>query len=124
MVLAISFLEAPLKFRAPGVSIPIGLAIGRLVFKALNTAEAIFSAAIVVLLIVAGPANSVVVALGCAVALLTGQLLFVRPRLSRRSDAVLAGHDAPRSHAHHAYIVLESLKVAALLVGGILILSA
>jgi hypothetical protein len=30
MVLAISFLEAPLKFRAPGVTIPIGLGIGRL----------------------------------------------------------------------------------------------
>jgi hypothetical protein len=29
MVLAISFLEAPLKFRAPGVTLPIGLAIGR-----------------------------------------------------------------------------------------------
>jgi hypothetical protein len=36
MILAISFLEAPLKFRARGVSIPIGLAIGRLVFRALN----------------------------------------------------------------------------------------
>lgn len=32
MVLAISFLEAPLKFRAPGVTLPIGLGIGRLVF--------------------------------------------------------------------------------------------
>jgi hypothetical protein len=33
MVLAISFLEAPLKFRAPGVTIPVGLGIGRLVFR-------------------------------------------------------------------------------------------
>jgi hypothetical protein len=40
MVLAISFLEAPLKFRAPGVTIPIGLGIGRLVFRALNAVEA------------------------------------------------------------------------------------
>ena len=30
MVLAISFLEAPLKFRAPGITIPLGLGIGRL----------------------------------------------------------------------------------------------
>ena len=29
MVLAISFLEAPLKFRAPGVTLPPGLGIGR-----------------------------------------------------------------------------------------------
>jgi hypothetical protein len=39
MVLAISFLEAPLKFRAPGVTLSIGLGIGRLVFRALNAAE-------------------------------------------------------------------------------------
>lgn len=39
MVVAISFLEAPIKFRAPGVTIPIGLGIDRRVFRALNIAE-------------------------------------------------------------------------------------
>src|SRR6478735_1965752 len=39
MVVAISFLEAPIKFRAPGVTLPVGLGIGRLVFKALNGVE-------------------------------------------------------------------------------------
>ena len=34
MVLAISFLEAPLKFRAKGLELPVGLAIGRIVFRA------------------------------------------------------------------------------------------
>jgi hypothetical protein len=34
MVLAISFLEAPLKFRAPGLILAVGLSIGRLVFRA------------------------------------------------------------------------------------------
>ena len=48
MVLAISFLEAPLKFRAPGVTLPIGLGIGRLVFRALNGCEVVLAAAIVV----------------------------------------------------------------------------
>ena len=36
MVLAISFIEAPLKFTAPGVDLRIGLGIGRIVFRALN----------------------------------------------------------------------------------------
>ena len=35
-VCAISFMEAWLKFRAPGISVPLGLGIGRLVFNALN----------------------------------------------------------------------------------------
>ena len=38
MVLGISFLETPLKFRAPGVDLRTGLAIGRLLFRALNAA--------------------------------------------------------------------------------------
>ena len=41
IVLAICFVETPLKFRAPGVTVPIGLGIGRLVFRALNIAEAV-----------------------------------------------------------------------------------
>ncbi|MFW6600376.1 hypothetical protein ACQBAU_12945 [Propionibacteriaceae bacterium Y2011] len=43
MVLAISFIEAPLRFRAPGVTVPIGLGIGRIVFRALNVAELLFA---------------------------------------------------------------------------------
>src|SRR6476660_3058774 len=39
MVLAISFLETPLKFQSPGITLPLDLGIGRLVFRALNTTE-------------------------------------------------------------------------------------
>lgn len=38
-VCAISFMEAWLKFRAPGITLPLGLGIGRLVFAALNKVE-------------------------------------------------------------------------------------
>lgn len=47
MVLAISFLEAPLKFRAPGVTVPIGLGIGRRVFRALNRVEAVLAVVVI-----------------------------------------------------------------------------
>ncbi|MBY8856144.1 hypothetical protein K7711_06625 [Nocardia sp. CA2R105] len=121
MVLAISFLEAPLKFRAPQVTLPIGLGIGRLVFRALNTVEVGFAAITVVALLFAS-FGGVAVAAVIAVVILAAQLLFVRPGLTRRSDAVLAGEDAPRSNAHFAYIALEVIKAIALLVGGILAL--
>lgn len=55
MVLAISFLEAPLKFRAPGVTLPIGLGIGRLVFRALNGAEIALAATILVAMVLSAP---------------------------------------------------------------------
>jgi hypothetical protein len=112
MVLAISFLEAPLKFRAPGVTVRIGLGIGRLVFRALNSAEAVLAAVVLAACAVA-PARAAAAA-AVAVAVLAAQLVVIRPRLSRRSARILAGEEAPRSRAHVAYIVGEPAKVLAL----------
>jgi hypothetical protein len=123
MVLAISFLEAPLKFRAPGVTIPLGLGIGRLVFRALNAVEAVLALVLAVCLVVGDPGAAVFPAV-LAVAVLLVQVLAVRPRLTRRSDAVLAGEDASRSHAHYVYVGLEVGKVGALVVTGVLLLAA
>ncbi|MFI0723400.1 hypothetical protein [Streptomyces sp. NPDC021224] len=119
MVLAVSFLEAPLKFRAPGVTIPIGLGIGRLVFRALNTVEAVLAAAVLTAL-AAGGAPAAPTALAATVAvLLTVQVGVVRRRLTRRSDRVLAGETLPRSRGHLAYVAFEIAKVALLVALGV-----
>ncbi|AEF36404.1 MAG: hypothetical protein WBH51_21575 [Mycolicibacter algericus] len=123
MVTAISFMEAPLKFRAPNATIPICLGIGRLVFRALNSAELILAAAIAASFVSERPTAPIAVTFAVAVTMLVAQLVTVRPGLSRRADQVLAGLDAPRSRAHYAYIVLELIKVAALVPLGILLLA-
>ncbi|MGB9227527.1 hypothetical protein [Mycobacterium sp.] len=123
MVLAISFLETPLKFRAPGVTLQIGLGIGRLVFRALNTVEVAFALVILAILAAAATSSRTVVAFAVAFAALAVQLIAVRPRLTRRSDQVLAGLVAPRSRGHYAYVALEGVKVVALVVAGILLLT-
>ena len=122
MVLGISFLEAPLKFRAPGVTLPIGLSIGRLVFRALNAAEVVLALVVAAGLLAGTPGGAAVVAFLVGVATLVAQLVAVRPFLQRRSDAVLAGEDAPRSRAHLWYVGLELIKVVALVVAGVLLL--
>lgn len=122
MVLAISFLEAPLKFRAPGVTLPVGLGIGRLVFRALNACETFFAVILLGSVVLGGFGAVELVAGGIALLTLVAQLVLVRPRLTKRSDAVLAGLDAPRSRAHLVYVALELVKVTALLVGGISLL--
>lgn len=122
MVLAISFLEAPLKFRAPGVTIPLGLGIGRIVFRALNSAEVALAVGVIVAVALGGPPPVVIAVMAVAVAILAGQLGGVRPRLNRRSGRVLAGESVPRSRAHHAYVALESAKVLALITLGVLLL--
>lgn len=123
MVLAISFLEAPLKFRAPNVTLPIGLGIGRVVFRALNAVEVVFAVVIVAAIIARPPSVGVAVTLAVAIVVLAVQIGVVRPRLTRRSDQVLAGLDAPRSRGHYVYVGLELIKVLALAAAGTLLLS-
>ena len=62
------------------------------------------------------------VAAGIAVGALLVQLVAVRPALARRSDAVLAGHEGPRSSAHLVYVAIEVVKVAALIWLGVAVL--
>lgn len=123
MVLAISFLEAPLKFRPPDVTVRIGLGIGRLVFRALNTVEVGFALVVLVILVAGQTPAPITVAFSLALAALAVQLIVVRPRLTRRSDRVLAGLQAPRSGSHYGYVGLELGKVVALAVAGILLLT-
>jgi hypothetical protein len=124
MVLAISFIETPLKFRAPGVTLQIGLGIGRLVFRALNACELALAAVVVGCVAVKPPATGIAVAAAVAVITLLAQVLVVRPRLARRSDTVLAGGEGRRSRAHWVYVGLETVKVIALLISGVLLLAA
>ncbi|GAA4740374.1 hypothetical protein [Gordonia alkaliphila] len=126
MVLAISFLEAPLKFQAPGITIPLGLGIGRLVFRALNAVESVLAVTLVVTAAVADDwSRSVIYGLIVAVGALALQVLAVRPALSRRTAAVLADPEnvpAQRSRAHLAYVACELVKVGGLLTAGIALL--
>jgi hypothetical protein len=119
MVVAISFLEAPLKFRAPEVSVRIGLGIGRLVFAALNRVEIVLLLAVAGALL-AGPRPApVLMAASVTAALLAVQLAVVRPVLTRRSNRVLADEELPRSRAHLYYVALELSKAIALVALGI-----
>ncbi|MEU4291657.1 hypothetical protein AB0E63_25800 [Kribbella sp. NPDC026596] len=123
MVLAISFLETPLKFRAPGVTIPVGLGIGRVVFRALNRVE-IALALVTLAAIVAGrPSGTAAAFTAAVVIILAGQLTAIRPRLNRRSDRVLAGENLPRSTVHLYYIACEVAKVLGLAALGICLMT-
>lgn len=124
MVVAISFIEAPLKFRAPGVTLTIGLGIGRRVFRALNTIEVLLAIVIIAAMLLGSMTTGAAAPLAVAIVALLLQLVAVRPLLNRRSNAVLAAPalsegTTKRSRVHYAYVGLELVKVAALLIGGV-----
>lgn len=121
MVVAISLIEAPLKFRAPGITLPLGLGIGRLVFRALNRAELILLAALGLSLLGSLPDAAGLVLLCLVAAILLVQVLALRPRMDHRARSIIDGARPARSRLHHAYVALESAKVLALPALGVLL---
>ena len=84
------------------------------------------AAVVLVALILGTAAAAVITAVAVAVLALAAQLMAVRPRLRRRSDAVLADSGAAsgsRSRAHYAYLALEIVKVVGLIAGGVALLA-
>ncbi|QCB52514.1 hypothetical protein E5720_10405 [Rhodococcus sp. PAMC28707] len=109
MVIAISFVEAPIKFKAPGVTLAIGLGIGRKVFAALNIVEVVLAVVLSVAWLYADTDGWLLLVLVSTI--LVVQVAVVRPPLTKRSNRVLAGDDGPRSKIHFVYIALEVVKV-------------
>lgn len=116
-ILAISFMEAWLKFRAPGVTREIGLGIGRLVFTALNRVELVCCTAVFITLAVIGlwSQDSVNLPFYIATTVLLVQTFYYLPALNKRAEQIIAGSDIEKSHHHTIYAVLELLKLVMLM---------
>ena len=114
-IVAISFLEAPLKFQAPGITIPLGLGIGRLVFTALNIATGIVLAVLTIASLRPRAARTPLVLLGATWLVYLVEVAVIRPVLNRRSDLVVAGLEAPGTDwAHYAYIAADAAMLVLL----------
>lgn len=119
MVGAISFIEAPLKFQAPGITIPLGLGIGRLVFAALNSIEVVLLVTLTIVSVwpaVARVSRPRMLWLGALWAVMLAKVVGIRPPLNARTDLVLAGADPGQSPWHYFYIGLDLATLAILVV--------
>jgi hypothetical protein len=116
-VCAISFMEAWLKFRAPRITLPLGLGIGRLVFNALNKVEWIFALAIIANIIWSGSTelwkwqNLFII---IPFALLLIQTFWLLPALDARAELYIQGQTPPSSKLHFYYVGLEIIKTTCL----------
>ena len=119
-VSAISFMEAWLKFQAPGITLPLGLGIGRLVFSALNAVEWVFAIIVVLSFVIKRirKPNYKMFFLVLPLIILTLQTTELLPELDQRAEKILQGQDPGPSNAHNFYIILEAMKVISLLIFG------
>ncbi|SFS10139.1 hypothetical protein SAMN04487783_1365 [Agrococcus baldri] len=114
LIIGISLIETPLKFQAPGITIPLGLGIGRLVFAAMNIVEGVLA----VLLLLAvfrsrarRPERALAIALAVVLAL---KALVIRPMLHGTTDAVVTGASEGGSGLHYLYIAADGLLLVGL----------
>lgn len=119
-VSAISFMEAWLKFRAPGITLPLGLGIGRIVFNALNIVEWVLAFIIFLNLLFRSThiLTTVNMIFSLIVIILILQTFWLLPILDNRAELYIQGKDVPASSIHFYYIGLEIIKVIALFIIG------
>ncbi len=116
LILALSFIETPLKFLAPDVTLPIALGIGRLVLTAANIAGAVLLLSITVVSALRPPVQrGAWIALGGLWLVLLVEVALIRPALNARTDAILAGGDPGSSPLHVLYIIADLLLLALLI---------
>lgn len=116
-VSSISFMEAWLKFQAPGVTLPVGLGIGKLVFTALNRTEWVFFVFLVFLI---APRykkfTRKFLYLFLTVLLLLGiQTIWLLPELTNRAELIIEGMSPEKSNVHLLFGIAEISKVVLLI---------
>lgn len=122
LIIGISLIETPLKFQAPGITIPLGLGIGRLVFGVMNIVEAVIAALLLLAVFrsrASRPERILALALAAVLAL---KALVVRPLMQATTDAVVAGESAGGSSTHYFYIAADGLLIVGLV--ALLVLAA
>ena len=122
MIFAISFIEAPLKFKAPFVTEKIGLGIGQLVFHALNKVEWIMSIVILIVLFLYQPSFKILLLIIFPILILSIQTFVLYPILDFRVNEILTGNDVNDSLVHLIFIFLELAKFLVLIGSSLVVL--
>ena len=118
LVAGISFLEAPLKFTAPHITVALGVGIGRVVFHALNKVEMALCILAVGCALYLPPSRLLTMMLIALSGLLLTQTFWLLPALDERATALLAGHALPANALHLVYIAADVTKLLLLLGAG------
>jgi hypothetical protein len=118
----ISFMEAPLKFQAPNITIPLGLGIGRLVFYALNKIEIVLAILMLITFVkVKLKGKFAHFSFDIIVFLLFMETVWLLPVLDARAVEVINGTAAPASgsYTHFIYIAFDAIKFILLFALGV-----
>lgn len=114
MILGISCLEAWVKFKAPSLRKPVGLDVGRTVFRAFHRVQW----ALLILIFVLSATTYLVIPIALCV-LLALQTFWVFPKLCANVDLILKNETPRKNYYHLIYSCLEFAKLLLLLSCGV-----
>jgi len=118
MLLGISFLEAPLKFQVPNITMKTAVGVGQVVFRALNKVEIAFSAITLTMLYVNkqdfNPSHIIILLVIVFVIII--QSIYLLPVLDERATQILNGENPESSYYHLYYVICEVMKVVLLII--------
>ena len=115
-IVAISFMESWLKFRAPQVTLPVGLGIGRIVFRALNRVEWLFATLVFTGCVLFAPrlGTPLILLFYTTVLLLFLQTFWLLPALDERAARAISGKPLKPSRMHRNFVAAEGIKLMTL----------
>jgi hypothetical protein len=115
MTAGVSLLATPARFSASTITRSIALDVGQVVFAALNKAEFVALIILLILVRVSGKARELWAGCGALTLILITQSMWLLPKLSARTQQIIAGVEPPPSYVHGAYSILELSKLLLLL---------
>ncbi|MDF2438679.1 MAG: hypothetical protein K0Q95_3055 [Bacteroidota bacterium] len=120
MIAAISFLEAPVKFTAPSLTLQVGLDVGRHVFHAFNKVEIVFGTLLMITVLAGQMPKRIKLLSFLVAALLILECLWLLPVLDKRALAIISGNVPEGESPHVWYIIIDGLKLIALISLGVM----
>ncbi|MCL6524524.1 MAG: hypothetical protein K6T34_07660 [Thermoflavifilum sp.] len=116
---AISFMEAPVKFQAPHLSLSVGVEIGRIVFHVSQEIQwvMLILLTLVTWLWISQFKHIRIWVIGLWLIMLIESFLLL-PALDKQAQQVIAGHILPMTAIHWVFVLTELLKIPVLLVIG------
>ncbi|WP_312305683.1 hypothetical protein [Chryseobacterium sp.] len=117
MFVTVSFLETPLKFQVPGITLPIALGLGKLMFGISTNIQAAFLVFIMVFMIISRKnyTKTDFILFSILTCILILEKFWMLPVMDIRADALSAGKALPATPLHDYFIYAEVIKIILLI---------
>ena len=124
ILIGISFIESPVKFRTPTLTRTVAFDVGRTVFHASQLVQVGLGVLALGAALLGRVPRGASACLGAAYAALLLQVVWIFPELDARAQVLISG-GIPTGPSHHAlYAILEVVKLLALIVAAVLALES